>query len=66
MIDLDEDDLAVLALLADRPLYAPPPLVLGIIEELRPTGLTVFMDGCWHATALGLKVLSGRIRSETG
>ena len=66
MIDLAEDDLAVLALLADRPLYAPPPLVLGIIEELRPSGLTVFTDGCWHATALGLEVLSGRKKAKSG
>ena len=65
MIKLDEDDLAVLALLADRPLHAPPPLVRGIIEELRPSGLTKFADGCWHATPLGLKVLAGRKKSKS-
>ena len=66
MIDLDEDDLAVLSLLAERPLHAPPPLVLGIIQELRPSGLTVFADGCWHATCLGRKVLSERRKVRSG
>ncbi|MFY0612090.1 MAG: hypothetical protein JXQ99_11230 [Hyphomicrobiaceae bacterium] len=65
MINLDEDDLAVLSLLAERPLHAPPPLVLGIIQELRPSGLTVFSDGCWHATRLGLEVLSDRKKLRT-
>jgi hypothetical protein len=60
MINLDEHDVAVLSLLAERPLHAPPPLVLGIIQELRPSGLTVYADGCWRATDLGLEVLSAR------
>ena len=65
MIDLDEDDLAVLSLLVDRPLDSPPPLVLGIIEELRPSGLTVFRDGCWHATDLGRAVLTRRLKAQS-
>lgn len=58
MIELDDTDLDVLALLAQRPLHNPPPLVLEVIKELQSWGLTFYAVGCWHATALGLDALA--------
>ena len=62
---LEEVDLDVLELLLDRPLYHPPPLVRGVLQELVPNGLTYFDDEHWHLTPYGRDVLAKHGRSRT-
>lgn len=57
MPKLSKDDVTVLALMASRPLYSPPPLVESVCEDLVLRGLTYRRSGTFHPTILGLRVL---------
>ena len=57
MPKLSKDDVAVLALMAARPLYSPPPLVESVCEDLIVRGLTYRRKGLFHPTMLGLRAL---------
>ena len=51
---LDNNEIAVLELLAIKPLSYFPPLPRGIAEQLARKGLAIFSDGQWYPTADGL------------
>lgn len=51
---LDNNEVAVLELLAIRPLSYVPPLPRRIAEQLARKGLAIFSDGQWYPTADGL------------
>jgi hypothetical protein len=51
---LDNDEAAILELLAIRPLSYFPPLPRSIAEQLALKGLAIFSDGQWYLTADGL------------
>lgn len=57
MPKLSKDDVAVLALMAARPLYAPPPFVEMVCEDLVIRGLTYRRADTFHPTLLGLRAL---------
>ena len=48
------NEIAVLELLAIKPLSYFPPLPRGIAEQLARKGLAIFSDGQWYPTAGGL------------
>lgn len=58
MYALSNNELAVLELLAFKPLSFIPPTSTMIVLRLSDRGLAVFKDGHWYPTAQGL--------SETG
>ena len=51
---LDNNEIAVLELLAIKPLSYFPPLPRSIAEQLARKGLAIFSDGHWYPTADGL------------
>ena len=51
---LDNNEAAILELLAIKPLSYFPPLPRSIVEQLARKGLAVFSDGQWYPTADGL------------
>jgi hypothetical protein len=60
MIDEDDDnEVAVLELLALNPSSYFPPSAGGVVEELADKGLAIFSEGLWYPTAEGL-TQSGR------
>lgn len=56
MPELDSNEIAVLELLAMRPLSYFPPQPYVIARRLARRGLVAFKDGRWHPTAEGLSV----------
>ncbi len=56
---LDNNEFAVLELLAMNPLAFFPPLPRLVARQLARKGLVRFQDGSWHPTAKGL-YLAGR------
>ena len=57
MPKLSGDDVAVLGLMVARPLYAPPPMVESVCEDLMVRGLTYRRAGLFHPTLLGRRAL---------
>ncbi len=57
MPKLSKDDVSVLSLMAQRPLFAPPPLVESVCEKLELQGLTYRRSNTFHPTRLGLRAL---------
>jgi len=55
MIQLNDNELAVLELLAMSPGSHFPPQVLQYAETLSRSGLAICADGRWFATAAGLR-----------
>ena len=55
MIRLDDNELAVLELIAMSPRSFFPPLVMPFAETLMRSGLAVRADGRWYVTAAGLR-----------
>lgn len=56
MVGLDNNEIAVLELLAMKPLSYFPPFPHIIARRLAHRGLVVFQDGRWHPTAEGLSI----------
>jgi hypothetical protein len=54
MYELDCNEMAILALLAMRPISYIPPQPCAIAERLARRGLVEFSQGQWHPTARGL------------
>jgi hypothetical protein len=54
MHELDNDEMAILALLVVRPLSYFPPQPYVIARRLARRGLVAFSEGQWHPTAQGL------------
>jgi hypothetical protein len=54
MNELDNNEIAILALLALRPISYIPPQPCAIARRLARRGLVVFSHGQWHPTAQGL------------
>ncbi|MFM1815231.1 MAG: hypothetical protein RLZ98_1926 [Pseudomonadota bacterium] len=57
MPKLSKDGVAVLALMAARPLFDPPPLVESVCEDLVLDGLAYRRRGEFHPTLLGRRAL---------
>jgi hypothetical protein len=57
MSDLDDNELAVLELLAIRPLSYLPPFPRMVASGLARRGLVKFCNGYWHPTAEGLRLI---------
>ena len=57
MPKLSKDEVAVLGLMASRPLYSPPPMVETVCENLMIRGLTYRRSGLFHPTMLGPRAL---------
>ena len=56
---LDNNEVAILELLAMKPLDYFPPLPRTIAEQLARKGLAIYSEGQWYPTADGLS-LTGR------
>jgi hypothetical protein len=54
MHELDSNEVAILALLAVRPISYFPPQPYVIARRLARRGLVAFSEGKWHPTAQGL------------
>ena len=54
MHELDSNEVAILALLAVRPISYLPPQPYVIARRLARRGLVAFSEGQWHPTAQGL------------
>jgi hypothetical protein len=54
MLELDSNEMAILALLALRPISYIPPQPCVIARRLARRGLVAFSQGQWHPTAQGL------------
>ena len=57
MLQLDENDYAMLELLAMQPIGSLHPFHSLIAEHLSEMGLLKKVDSCWHPTAKGLRLL---------
>ncbi len=53
MLELDCNEMAILALLALRPISYIPPQPCEIARRLESRGLVAFSEGHWHPTAQG-------------
>jgi len=59
---LDSNEIAILELLAMRPMSYFPPRPYMIARRLARRGLVSFQDGLWHPTADGLSMTKRAVR----
>ena len=61
MIELSDNEEAVLELLAAKPRTLLPPRISEFAERLSQLGFAIFDQGAWYVTAAGLQVSHHRI-----
>ena len=62
---MDSNEIALLELLAIKPISFFPPQPYMIARRLARRGLVAFKDGHWYPTAEGLSTVSARCRHRT-